>query len=130
MSREHLTAAEVEALVESTKANRRGHQSAQRRHSSGNAALRRDNRPYDLMRCSDQDGSEAKQTKIMVLHIGLLQKLASGVGRDVGIGHIAEDSVQVSSEAGERQAGAWEGISRPPPDVRANSLEEAVASAQ
>ena len=28
-----------------------------------------DNRPYDLKRRSDQDGSEAKQTKIMVLHI-------------------------------------------------------------
>ena len=29
----------------------------------------RDNRPYDLKRRSDQDGSEAKQTKVMVLHI-------------------------------------------------------------
>ena len=29
--------------------------------------LMRDNRPYDLKRRSDQDGSEAKQTKIVVL---------------------------------------------------------------
>jgi hypothetical protein len=34
-----------------------------RDYSPGNAGLRRDNRHYDLKRGSDQDGSEAKQTK-------------------------------------------------------------------
>src|SRR5215468_1040848 len=35
----------------------------------------RDNRPYDLKHRSDQDGSEAKQTKVIVLHIDDLRIL-------------------------------------------------------
>ena len=33
------------------------------------SVLMRDNRPYDLKRRSDQDGSDAKQTKVVVLHL-------------------------------------------------------------